>query len=93
MIVSQLVELLQDADPEAEVLLAHQPAWPLQHEVLGVFDASDHSQPCDDHDTVDCPEDGCEPEPNENVYVVAAEGHPESGPYAPKGAWDQAVTS
>jgi hypothetical protein len=92
MIVSELIELLQDADPEAEVLVAHQPGWPLQHTVHGVYDAADHEQACDEHDAYEC--DECDSPPvNDHVYLVASDSHPEAGPYAPRDAWDGARTS
>jgi hypothetical protein len=52
--VHELIDLLSDCDPDAEVLLAHQPGWPLQFTVLGVYYAGDGYQPCRDHDNVDC---------------------------------------
>ena len=92
MNVSQLIELLQDCDDDSEVLVAVQPGWPLQHPVHGVWVACVDEQPCRDHEKVDCPD--CGPgEPLPYVYLVADDGHPESGPYAPRSAWDQAVTS
>lgn len=36
MTVSELLELLDDQDPNAEVRLAFQPRWPLAHTVAGV---------------------------------------------------------
>ena len=90
MIVSQLIELLEDADPDATVMLAHQPRWPLRFHVAGVYDASDDSQPCDEHDNVDCDEcDGGEPDLN--VYIVEGD-HPSDTPYAPRSAWENATT-
>jgi hypothetical protein len=92
VIVSELISLLQDCADDQEVLIAHQPSWPLQHHVYGVWDASVDEQPCSDHERVDC--EDCGPaEPNPFVYVVADDGHPDEGPYAPRSAWDAAVTA
>lgn len=49
MNVLELTALLEDADPDAEVLIVSQPSWLLRFTVAGVYDASDHAQPCDPH--------------------------------------------
>ena len=36
MKVQELMELLADCDPDAEVLLASQPHWPFEYDVYGV---------------------------------------------------------
>lgn len=36
MTVAQLMAILEDCDPEAEVRLAHQPAWPFEYSVSAV---------------------------------------------------------
>jgi hypothetical protein len=91
MIVRELLDLLEDADPDATVLLAHQPGWPLQFHVLGVYDAAVDEQPCRDHDIVDC--DDCGPgEPNPFIYIVEGD-HPDDTPYAPRSAWENATTA
>lgn len=36
MTVSELIDLLEDCDPDAEVLLMSQPSWPFEHTVAGV---------------------------------------------------------
>lgn len=36
MTVSELIELLEDCDPDAEVLLMSQPNWPFENTVAGV---------------------------------------------------------
>lgn len=46
MNVIELIELLQDQDPEARVLAVHQPSWPLQEEVGNVWNAEDDSEDC-----------------------------------------------
>jgi hypothetical protein len=87
MNVAELIALLEDADPDAEVLMAHQPSWPLQFHVLGVYDAADEEPRCTAHEVVDCTECG-PPEPNTAVYLVEG-SHPDDTPYAPRSAWDQ----
>lgn len=56
MTVSELIELLEDCDPDAEVLLMSQPSWPFEHTVAGVAIRSE----IDDRD-----EDGAEAEEEE----------------------------
>ena len=41
MTVADLMELLENADPEAEVRLAMQPSYPLQHKIRGVVTHED----------------------------------------------------
>lgn len=41
MTVAELMEILESADPEAEVRLAMQPSYPLQHRVRGVVTRDD----------------------------------------------------
>jgi hypothetical protein len=41
MTVRDLVRLLEDFDPDAEVRLAVQPSWPLRHNVAGVCAGGD----------------------------------------------------
>ena len=36
MTVGELIELLQDQDPEARVLTITQPSWPFEHEIAGI---------------------------------------------------------
>ena len=91
MIVSELISLLEDADPDAEILLAHQPGWPLQFHLLSVYDAADDEPRCTAHEVINC--DECEPpEPNTSVYIVEGD-HPSDTPYAPRSCWDAARTS
>ena len=79
MIVKQLVELLEDCDPDAEVLLAHQPGWPLQFHVAGVaeWDGTEGE--------VDEPVAGDEP-----VVYIAEGSHPDDSPYCSREIWDVA---
>jgi hypothetical protein len=98
MTVQELRDLLEECDPDAEVLMAHQPSWPLQFTVRGVYDPSQNDDGCEGHpagpndpmgETVYC--DGtCQPAPEKVVYIVEG-SHPDH-PYAPREAWDAAVT-
>jgi len=72
MNVGELIERLQDLDPQAEVRLATQPSWPLQFHVQGVAIAPDAPDNDDDSAATD----------GNVVYIV--EGEPVSQtPYAP----------
>jgi hypothetical protein len=89
MSVRDLIERLQDCDPEAEVLLAHQPSWPLQFEVRGVASSEDiaMSAECNGHGDYNC--DDCVAAKGEPVVYLVEGGHPDH-PYAPRAAWDVA---
>jgi hypothetical protein len=92
MTAQELIELLQDVPPDAEVLMAHQPSWPLQFKVAGIYDPAQNGEPptCDAHEVHGC--DECPvPEPENVVYIVEG-SHPDH-PYAPRDAWDLAVRS
>lgn len=88
MNVSQLIERLQDLDPNSEVLLAHQPSWPLQFTVAGVAASDDIAgeSECDDHGHYSC--DDCASQEPGVVYIVEGD-HPDH-PYAPRAAWEVA---
>ena len=82
MNVQELIELLEDCDPEAEVRLAHQPGWPLAFELRGVAVPEEDVEPLPDADDAggDLPEPGV-------VWLVEG-GHPDDPPYAPSYLWD-----
>jgi hypothetical protein len=87
MKVHELLELLEDVDPEATVRLATQPNWPLQFEVRGVATAADIALEgqCEEHDAYNCEE--CSAEQDAVVYLVEGD-HPDgASPYAPRAAW------
>lgn len=88
MTVQELIGLLEDLDPEAEVLMAHQPSYPLQFTVRGVYNPQDGEIACDAHDNYDCQE--CPPKEPENVVYIVEGEHP-AMPYGPREAWDAAV--
>ena len=41
MIVEELLELLEEFNPEAEVRIAHQPSWPFEYEIVDVVPNGD----------------------------------------------------
>lgn len=86
MNVRDLIERLNDLDPEAEVLIASQPSWPMQNKLTGVASAEDvqAETACEDHETYNCPL--CEVPPI--IYLV--EGSSPDQPYAPRAAWEVA---
>lgn len=73
MNVRTMITLLEQADPDAEVLLATQPEWPLQFHVSGAVNTDDL----------------LDEEPGEDwapaVYLVA--GEQPAHPYAPRTLW------
>lgn len=96
--VAQLIERLEEIaeeHPDAEVLLATQPSWPLQFEISGVAVSDEFAEipddPCVAHDERGCAECIAEQFPT-TVYIVEG-GHPggfDSRPYAPREAWEMA---
>ena len=100
MTVGELIERLESCDPDAEVLMAHQPSWPLQFTVAGVVtddnesaldDWQDEHWECDDRDfaTNECR--SCDiafedtVDTDAPVSVYIVEGsHPDDTPYAPR---------
>lgn len=80
MKVAALMEALERLDPDAEVLIAHQPSWPLQERLADVVDS-------DDLDVRD--ED--DPDRGPAVVYLVAGGHPHNGsPYAPRAVFEGA---
>lgn len=88
MNVRELIEILEDCDQEAEVLLAHQPSYPLQFTLRGVATSDDlvGETRCDQHDHYSCDECVGDREP----VVYLAEGHHPDHPYADAAIWDVA---
>jgi hypothetical protein len=77
MTVEELITLLEDCDPEAEVRLAHQPTWPLAFELRGVAVPDDAGREGDEDDA-----------PARGVVWLVEGGHPDDSPYAPSYLWD-----
>ena len=52
MKVSDLIELLEGMDPNADVFIMTQPSWPFEHGLSGVCQRSDFTEPdeCDEDD-------------------------------------------
>ena len=88
MTVSELIEILEEFDPDAEVLLSVQPAWPFEHTLAGVCQRSDLVADDDgEAEDEDCPRGGGgEDLPANDVFLV--EGTQLR--YGSKRAWDVA---
>jgi len=84
MTIQELIDRLQDFDPNAEVRLMTQENWPFQNSIRGICDARDLR----DEDECDCAEAKCPccnpDEPDEVAYIV--EGS-QLG-YGNKNAWN-----
>jgi hypothetical protein len=76
MTVQELLDVLNDCDPDAEVRLGVQPSYPLRHAVAGVASA-------DLDEALDDVADGF-------VWILATDGHGEydENPYAPSALWE-----
>ena len=90
MKVHELIEILQEMDPEADVFLAVQPGYPFEHSVAGVCqrgdwldDADDTAQPWADGDRWGASDDQL---PKNDVLLI------DGGQvrYGAKAAWDAA---
>lgn len=79
-LVARLSEIAED-HPDAEVLLAHQPSWPLQFTIAGVATSDEISEDEDDDD---------EPQEERPLVVYICEGSHPDHPYAPRDVWDAA---
>lgn len=75
MTVAELIDRLSEMDPEAQVRLATQPAWPLQFEVGDVVPGAETP--------ADAAHDGRGP-----IVWLTEGGHPTSSPYAPASVFD-----
>lgn len=77
MTVAELLDLLADADPDAEIRIATQPAYPLRAGVAGVVTDLDGEI------------NGALPtEPGRFVWIVATGDHAgDADPYAPADLW------
>jgi hypothetical protein len=96
--VAELIEELEQMDPEAEVRLAIQPGWPFQHTIAGVYDvpAKDPSgEPNPDQyseDNLEQYEDDWDAweerqdAPDTDVVYIAEGGQLYSDPYLPGAA-------
>jgi hypothetical protein len=89
--VAELIALLEDVDPEAEVLLGHQPSWPLQFTVAGIAEWDGGTDGEDDEYVPAAYEQerrevGLDDSPP-RIYIVEG-SHPDDTPYAPREIWD-----
>jgi len=85
MNVSELIEMLEDMDQDAEVRLAFQPNWPFEHEIGEVLDMSQAESYCEEcgilWDAHNENENACEEErpkdegdDNANIVYIAEAG-------------------
>jgi hypothetical protein len=104
MTVSELMEQLEDMNPDAEVRLAIQPSWPLQFNLRGVVDSADDDSALvewqNDHDQCDevdwahsvcssCDDTFKQGEDEDSIVYLMQGDHPsDDSPYAPKALWD-----
>ena len=81
MKVKDLLQLLEDADPEAEVRIAVQPSYPLQHRAVGFISTEELSVEEAEEVTGET-EAGA-------VWILASESHPDEGsPYGRREWWE-----
>src|SRR4051794_20945779 len=96
MTVNELMQMLEDCDPESEIRIMCQPNWPFEVSISGVaVRESFRSRECDcDHRLTEPHEEGCpaEVEPDyedgcgpNDVFIL--EGQQER--YGSKRAWDR----
>lgn len=71
MKVYELIERLEEWEPDSEVYIATQPSWPLQFEVARITSNEDQLPNPDEPDV---------------VYLLTGE-HPGGHPYAPRDLW------
>jgi hypothetical protein len=89
MKVRDLIEILEDQDPDAEVLIMSQENWPFENAIAGVAVREDF---VDEDDEGEEDEDGTEPEyekgtaPND-VFIVEGQ----QLRYGSKAAWNAAT--
>ena len=74
MTVAQLMSLLEEMDPEAEVRIMSQESWPFENRIRGIAVRSDFGGECDCHrDGVGSPhEEGCSATSEEYADGTAA---------------------
>ena len=104
MTLDELIERLQEmknglGGGDVEVLVVHQPGYPLQEVIRGVWmpddDQSGNCAKCGRLlDGGECPECGWTPDDGKDkehfVYVVANGHHHTASPYGPRRAFDEA---
>jgi hypothetical protein len=97
MTVQDLIEALEDFDPDSIVRLAFQPSWPLQFDIANVRDAQGDVDEWQEYhadcDIVDFAENRCDscgdsldaPENGQPIVYIVEGGHPrDDSPYAPR---------
>ena len=86
MKVSELIEMLEEQDPEAEVLIMSQQSWPFEYTVRGLTTRDEllRAESGDEEDATEEPADGCA---RSDVFLVEGE----QLRYGAKAAWDLAT--
>lgn len=89
--VYELIRRLEELDGDAEVRVAHQPGYPLQHMLTGAVSSAELNDVAEtdmpDADTFAAPDEEATP----IVWLVASDTHPDDSPYAPRALWDLAT--
>lgn len=75
--VQDLIDLLSEFDPDAPVMIAHQPSWPLA-EVVGAVTTAEFVNEDDEDET----------EEDNTVWIVAGGHSHRRSPYAPKAVFE-----
>jgi hypothetical protein len=92
MKVRDLIELLENYDDDADVMVAHQPSYPLAETLAGVASNDDREAECPEHDGYLVGHAGCDLEPESDdetiVWLVAGGHHWDRSPYAPRWVFD-----
>jgi len=84
MNVREMIEMLEGFDPDAEIRLASQPSWPMQHYIAEVAEVElPLCRICDeDEEDDDC---DCDGETQTMIYIGEGD-QPYSDPYLPGAA-------
>lgn len=98
-LIEQLEELAEESDGDPEVLVAHQPSWPLQESLVRATFLESEDEECDGCGRTvgacaaghGC-EEPCELEEADKVLYLVAYGEPRldgrSAPYAPRSLFE-----
>jgi hypothetical protein len=87
MKVRELIELLEDQDPEAEVLLLSQPHWPFEYSIRGVTSRDEIHEEDEDRDDEGDEDDRDDDRDGALTDVFLLEGSQLR--YGSKRAWDR----
>lgn len=87
MKVHQLIALLEDCDPEAEIRIMSQPSWPFEYAIRGIAIREEFAERDEDEDDPSHLEDWSDGVAANDVFIV--EGAQER--YGDKAAWDAVI--